>query len=132
MQYSSSVSITLLPYAVAAARTEGKLFINSVNRGENSLSGEGESIVVSGRPLGELLLEQDFPRVDAMKIDIEGHEYPALESFYRDADPRIWPHVLILEAVHIDPEQSPIELCLRHGYRLIEETKMNVVLERSA
>ena len=67
-------------------------------------------------------------RVDAMKIDIEGFERPALESLLSGSDQGLWPSILIMETYHDKGENSALALCLSKGYSVALETKLNSVL----
>ena len=122
----------VLPWAVTPKREQVALYPNQKNRGETSLNGQGESISVEGRPLTDVFGAADFSRVDAMKIDIEGAEHPALSQMFEDAPETLWPRLLLLEVRHDGEKDSTLELCLDSGYEIVLATKMNAVLRRAA
>ncbi len=43
------------------------------------------------------MAEEGFDRIDCVKLDVEGAEDLILEAFFRDAPPRLWPRLLIVE-----------------------------------
>ena len=83
------------------------------------------------RPLLDIVRDADFPRVDALKIDIEGMELPVLTHFIEHADPALWPAVIILEAQR-DEVTPALSYMNGVGYEVSERTRMNVVLHRTA
>ncbi|MGE0408157.1 MAG: FkbM family methyltransferase [Amphiplicatus sp.] len=124
----SGVDATIFPYAATGAAGAVRLRIDPQSRGLSRLDEDGEA--VEGRTIYMMLAEAGLGAVDAMKIDIEGHEYPALSAFFRDAPHALWPRLLLLETSQEDPTHSAKALALSKGYRARIETKLNTVLER--
>lgn len=123
-------NIRIYPYAAAANRGPLNFAVNSESRGLSKVDERGSSIV-QGAPLTEIIqAETGFPRIDAMKIDIEGHEYPALDSFFSTAPKSILPALIILEISHEDEQSSALARCEQAGYMASAQTKMNAVLKR--
>ncbi len=87
------------------ARGVGELLENPAQRGENTLAREeariagGERVVqqVELDTLLHLLESRAVQRVDALKIDIEGHEPPVLRHFFEHAPQALWPTIAITE-----------------------------------
>lgn len=124
----SGVQAEILPYAATAVRGPVKFSTNARNRGESRVAEDGTETAM-GVPLTEALAGSGVAAVDAMKVDIEGHEYPALEAFFRDAPEKLWPQFLILEISHETP-RSARDLVLGRGYQATHVNRLNAVFER--
>lgn len=114
--------------AVAVTTSDGPviLTIDGENRGRNSINGCGQAVEVEGRTLPSLIRERNITRVDAMKIDIEGHEIEALSPLFK-ASRSLWPKAICVE-IEGHGNACAAKFCLDHGYELIGETKMNALL----
>lgn len=119
--------VSILPYAATAAEGIVSFSVNRASRGMSRIAADGDSMV-EGRPLAALL--EDAPRIDAMKIDIEGHEYEALAPFFRDAPQARWPRLAIMEVSHESNGAPARNLLTEKGYRIAMETGLNAVLIR--
>jgi FkbM family methyltransferase len=128
-------TVKALACAVADKDGELTLFIDPNNKGESSvkvMSGvtTAGSIKVPSKKLLTLLEEQGFDRVDAAKLDTEGAEDIILETFFAEAPEQLWPRLLIMERGgnrwHIDLPA----LLVAKGYKVLEETRNNVIYER--
>ncbi len=112
---------------VALGAEEGQAWIETghANRGELRTGTSGTPVVL--RPLLSVVEWAGFPRVDALKIDIEGMEADVLGPYLKGAPPAMWPGIVILEARR--GEVTPaLEILLGHGYERQVQTRMNVVL----
>lgn len=121
--------IRLLPYAAAGEDGPLRFAVNAASRGLSHLDAAG-GLNVEGRTILSMLTEAaetDAPRLDAMKIDIEGHEYPALEAFLRDAPRALWPRLILCETAHESPARSAKALLVAAGYSEVLQTKRNFV-----
>lgn len=123
--------IAILPYAATAADGPVRFAVNVRSRGLSRVDPEG-GIEVAGRSLGSIFAEAGWARIDAMKIDIEGHERPALQSFFDQAPESLWPRLVILEIAHETPDRSAAALCCSAGYETTLRTKRNSVLVRTS
>jgi len=94
------------------------------NLGQTAVSTEGKGRRVPGRPLLDLLKENGVSHVDALKIDIEGHEIPVLEAFFNTAPRALWPKWIIGEIVGADGGAFQ-KMLVGRGYTLARATKMN-------
>lgn len=95
-------SVTVVPSAVGASSGKEHLFIpdsSSHNQGTASLTEHAtrEKIEVNCTTLDELVADLDLPRVDLVKIDVEGHE-PNVLAGGRNTLERFRP-VLVFEYV---------------------------------
>lgn len=121
--------------AVADKAGELTLFLDSRNEGESSMrtlrSSAANSVKVPALPLAQLLTSEGFDHVDAMKIDVEGAEDLILEPFLVPAHTALWPKLLILEDSTSKWNMDLTSLIERSGYRLIKQTRLNLVFARS-
>ena len=128
----SRTDITIEAVAVSGEAGTGVLGESEGNRGGIALQ---EQATIGGtkvplEPLISILDRNGIDHVDAMKVDIEGHDLVALTAFFRDAEPSLYPHRLLVE-IERDATTSPlIDLALDHGYKLAGLTRLNAMLER--
>jgi FkbM family methyltransferase len=130
-------SIKAVACAIADRDGEATLFVDSRNRGETGLKfvrpdGQSDGIVtVPAKTLTAFIEEERLPRVDALKIDVEGAEDIILEPFFRDAPVEIWPRLLILENGRERWQMDLVRMLGEKGYQMRLETRLNFVLERA-
>jgi FkbM family methyltransferase len=128
-------TIKALDCAVADYDGEITLFVDPDNRGGTSMriinsDLIGEYIRVQGKSLINIIAEEGYQRVDAMKLDVEGAEDVILEPFFRDSPESLWPRLLVIEFA---PERWAIdlaELLADHGYRQVLRTRQKAAFER--
>jgi len=133
-------NISIVPCAIAdddATRT--LRVVSRRNRGANSLlesgapdGGAGAAIEVPCRPLLDVLLEHGVERVSALKIDVEGYEYPVLRRFLADAPERLRPRAIVVEALGdriAVVGGSPVDLLVEHGYRTVNHGRFNFLMK---
>jgi len=146
--------LRVLQVAVSDREGEGVLHLAPGNRGENRLLAEGETrgpapaqgpvqgpthgptrggegalLSVPLRSLLTIVTEEGLPRIDALKIDIEGMEFRVLDHFFRSAPPALWPRLVITEH-HGTPDHDALQRLLHElGYRVTLQTGLNRVLE---
>ncbi|MEM7188882.1 MAG: FkbM family methyltransferase [Pseudomonadota bacterium] len=115
---------------VALGEAEGKAHITAshANRGELTIDEAGTPVAV--RPLTAVLDWAGFPRIDALKIDIEGFELPVLRHFLANTPEACWPGIVIMEA-HRGARTEALDLLLAHGYHVDAQTRMNAVMRRT-
>ncbi|MCB2112088.1 MAG: FkbM family methyltransferase [Parvularculaceae bacterium] len=113
----------------AASDTEGALGFSrdATSRGLSRVDPDGE-MRVNARPLHLMVSASGLERIDAMKIDIEGHEFTALSAFFKSAPPWRFPRFLILETSHEKEGASALGLALGAGYETRLRTRRNAVL----
>ncbi|MFK7792741.1 MAG: FkbM family methyltransferase [Devosiaceae bacterium] len=134
--FNPGVPIEAIPLAVADVDDVIQLFVDHGNAGETSMrrvavnAAMGDTIDVQAKPLLSILAECDLPRVDALKIDIEGAEDLALVPFFRDAPEALWPRMMIIENSPESWQTDCIALAKSKGYHVLAETRLNVVLGR--
>lgn len=121
--------------AVADKSGEVTLFLDPSNQGESSVKIIGSSratpVKVQARTLLELLQDEGFDHVDAIKLDVEGAEDLILEPFLQEAPRHLLPRLLILEDGSGRWQVDLVKLLQDNGYRLAERTRLNFILERT-
>lgn len=120
----------------AAGAADGELLIET--DGDNL----GASHIVSGNASGNafkvpslrllrILEEASVPRVDALKIDVEGYEDRVLTGFFRDAPVALWPRAVVIEHLSKDEWQDDcIADMVSRGYAIAGKTRSNTLLLR--
>ncbi|WP_112664549.1 FkbM family methyltransferase [Microvirga flavescens] len=127
-------TVKAIACAIADKAGELTLFLDPNNKGESSVKivgpNQSEAIRVPAIPLLDLIRQEGFSHVDAVKLDVEGAEDLILDPFLRDAPAELLPSLLLMENGR---GQWQIDLQKRleqRGYKLILQTRMNLVFER--
>jgi FkbM family methyltransferase len=135
IRQNPSCTIKAVDCAVADKTGELTLFLDPLNRGEASLkivnSSQTDAIRVPAVTLLDLLAREGLTRVDAIKLDVEGAEDLVLDPFFRDAPASLYPSLFIIANVPERWQSDVVGLLKSKSYRLILETRMNLVFERS-
>lgn len=118
-------------FRCAASSVDGmlKFSVNTGNRGESRVAADGARLVPA-RPILAMIIEAGLDGVDAMKIDIEGHEEEALAPYFRDSPAAFAPRLLILETSHQGASGGAERLAIAAGWRAALHTARNIVLIR--
>lgn len=84
------------------------------------------------RPLLAILRDAGVARIDALKIDIEGHEDQALLPFFADAPDALLPRRMVVELDRRIHANTPgcLEAFARRGYRRVAATHSNSMWQR--
>lgn len=127
-------SVKAVACALADKPGELTLFIDPTNRGESSVrilnSSAGTSVKVPAMTLLSLVEGEGYERIDAIKLDVEGAEDLILEPFLRDAPQTLWPGFIIIEDSRQRWQTDLAGLLERSGYKLVAQTRLNLVFER--
>lgn len=129
-------NIKVCPYALSDSDEPKDLMINTTNnRGGNSMvfsqtpwQKKDVKMKVPCKTLLGALNANEVHRIGALKIDIEGYEFPVLKRFFEDAPQDLYPKAIVVEAFGHTINRvtgSPIELLIRREYRLINHTSFN-------
>lgn len=121
----AGADVTVAPVALSDREGTLRIATEATNRGE--LAEHPEGAPVAARRLVDLVLDCGFPRVDALKIDIEGLEMPVLDHYFHTAPRMLWPRCVVLEARRGE-ETSALAHMLALGYEIQERTRLNAVL----
>ncbi len=121
--------VVVAPFAATDTARILRFHIDLHSRGGSKVDRAGE-ISVEGKPLIQLVNEAGLPKIDAMKLDIEGHEETALAPFLKAADADLLPTLIILETDRSARSSPAVDLLAAHGYEPQLRTRMNTVLKR--
>lgn len=134
IRLNAFANIKAIACAVADKTGELTLFIDARNSGESSVkivAVEGaDPIRVPAKTLLDLVREEGFSRIDAVKLDVEGAEDIILGPFLTDAPEHLFPSLLIVENGVGQWQIDLPGLLARHGYRQIARTRLNLVFDR--
>lgn len=124
---ASSGAEDVIVAEVALGATEGSAHLanSATNRGELSLASQGTRVAL--RPLLAVIQWAGFPRIDALKIDIEDMEEDVLRPYFQEAPRALWPAMVILEARR-GADTPALDVLRAEGYAISERSHMNVVL----
>jgi FkbM family methyltransferase len=131
---SGFAQVTLV--AAAAADADGELMIatDPDNLGACHIvagSPPADAFMVKSLRLQRILEEAGVPKVDTLKIDVEGFEDRVLIGFFRDAPAELWPRAVVIE--HLERgnwQQDCIADMISRGYREAGRTRSNTLLLR--
>jgi FkbM family methyltransferase len=134
IRLNSFANIKAIACAIADKTGELTLFIDANNSGESSVkivaAGGAEPVRVPGRTLLDLVLDEGFSRIDAVKLDVEGAEDIVLGPYLAEAPEGLLPSLLIMENGAEQWQVDLPRLLIRRGYRQIASTRLNLVFER--
>ena len=124
---ASEAKVQIIRAAVSDEPGTGHLAGGDENRGEARLQERkaGELVIID--TLARIALSHGLTRIDALKLDIEGHDLKALRAFFEAAPQSLFPRLLILETGR--DENSPlIDLCKTRGYGLEGRYGLNAIM----
>jgi len=129
---ASEADIDILPVAISDERGSGAMIGGETNRGEAHLGEKASGKdTVKIETLHSICKSRKLSHIDAMKVDIEGHDLRALTAFFKDAPEKLWPKLLILETGR-ETLTPLLELCTTQGYTITKRAGINSILERAA
>lgn len=111
-----------------------EFYINTTgNRGGSSFKPNNfankEKILVQCDTLLNILKSFNILNIDFLKLDIEGFEYKVLKNFFENSTEHLWPRFIILEYLHIDTYENPLELLKSMNYETILKTQYNIIMK---
>lgn len=126
-------NVKIVPCGVGGAPGKARMIEDETNRGGNHIN------LVSGGPsspdifvvttIPELCDGHGIECVDAMKIDIEGHDYAALESLFKSGRRDLFPQWIQVEVGRGDKGADLLRLCSGNGYSIAARTKLNAIMQ---
>ncbi len=124
--------IDVVPVALSDHQGTAVLYINLSQRGQNTVEASQASAAGGDRVTQTVELDTLHDRlqalgvqgIDALKIDIEGHELPVLRHFFGHAQVGMWPRIVLAEYAH-DADNSTTDLLHSVGYRTVLQTALN-------
>jgi hypothetical protein len=117
----------LIRSAISDLPGEANLSDGGGNRGEAQLSESGEAVSVE--TLVGLCERLGVTHIDAMKLDIEGHDERALRAFFDQAPKTLHPQLLIVET-SAENGATLIELAQAQNYLVSDSTALNAILKK--
>jgi FkbM family methyltransferase len=116
--------VHLNPLALGDHEGAVKLISGGGNKGENRVEATGAGATVPMTTLPSFLSRENITRIDALKIDVEGHETDVLTPLFQHCPRSVWPRLLICEVTHDDTHQLA-ELLAANGYTLAASGRLN-------
>ncbi len=134
--FNQGCGVKAIACAVADKDGEVTLFQDRDNRGETGLRfvrpdhrGDG-AIIVAARTLLSLIREENLPRIDALKLDVEGAEDLILEPFFRDAPEYLLPDIILVEDSGDRWQVDLLSILREKGYQQVMKTRLNLIFKR--
>jgi FkbM family methyltransferase len=126
--------ITVLPHALGDAAGVLEIEPNMADRGGARTRRVGATgsngYQVECKPLIQMLRQEGVPRIDALKIDVEGFEDRILMPFFQDAPQSLWPRFIIIEDSRESWGSDLFAEFQARGYKMVSRTRQNVMLDR--
>lgn len=108
----------------------GQWNLGSVKVTDARTGSKGKKLLsVPARTLSAIVDDAALPRIDFLKIDIEGHEIPALGPFLREAPAHLLPRMILAETKH-DRDAELAVLIISAGYHVTHHGRSDTVFER--
>jgi FkbM family methyltransferase len=132
------LNVRVLQTALGDTAGEAEFALDDKNMGGSSLrldrkAGAGKRLMrVPVRTLLEVVQTEDLPKLDALKIDVEGYEDRVLVPFFSTALPGLWPSMVIIEKSAQSWEVDCLEMLKDRGYKIVLDQPGNAVLVRTA
>lgn len=125
--------ITVQACGIGAESGWANMTRNARNRGANRIALTAEDVAGGFEvvPLEELCRRNGIKRIDALKVDIEGHDFAALEAFFASGTTDLYPEMIIAEVGRKKVDPPLIRLCTENGYKLLKRTHLNAIMTRS-
>lgn len=123
--------VTVIDRALGASHGQAVLHPPPGNAGAASLLGEGGGFPVAVMPLADLPALAGVPRIDVLKIDVEGFEDRVVVPFFRAAPRELWPQAVMIEIARAEDWAEDAVAALRDaGYRLDRAVPENLMFVR--
>ena len=134
-KFSKTAQISIVPCGVSDAVGTAVLHVDGENLGASGLSNDAKgesSIEIQVQPLIDILQTHNITHIDALKIDVEGHEDKALLPFLSTAPDSLLPTGVLMEISHGDKWQGDMMQALAdRGYRVKKQTRLNTLFDRA-
>jgi FkbM family methyltransferase len=123
------VPITTIPKALSDEAGVVAVELDQHDRGGTRTKKIGQTeastgtVRVPSQTLLDVLAGEGVDAVDALKIDVEGSEDVILAPFFRDAPPRLWPRLVIVEDSRPSWKVDLMSVMQGCGYQLIALTR---------
>lgn len=129
---ASGVTISTQPIAISATEGEAMLSADGEEGSRHLVEGASPGARrVRTRPLLDVANDAHLSRIDAMKIDVEGHEDKVLPPFLATAAQSLWPRLIVIEHLQRAAwNPDCIADAIGRGYEIAFVTRNNTVLRR--
>lgn len=129
-----STRILVMPIAAGRKKAEMELNLDPENQGQNSLIENKniglQKITVPIDTLKSIMSEVELEAPWALKLDIEGAEYPALLGFFENCSSKDnWPTWVQVEQYKNAELNKAIQYLFKLGYKKVFEGRMNWILK---
>lgn len=128
-------TVKAMACALADRAGEVTLFLDPLNMGEASIkivgSANAPALRVPAKTMMDVIRDEGFDHVDAVKLDVQGAEDLILEPFLATAPAHLLPRLLILENSQSRWQSDLHALLRKHGYTEVARTKLNAVYTRN-
>jgi len=132
------VPIKIIPNALSDEAGELAIELDRRDRGGtrtkkiDQAEAPPDTVRVSSQTLLEVLSLEGIDAVNALKIDVEGFEDVILHAFFREAPPRMWPQLVIIEDSRPSWKIDLVSIMLAKGYTLAaRSTHKNLILRQT-
>jgi len=117
--------------ALALGDHEGevRLISGAGNKGENRVEATGAGTAVPMTTLPAFLERAGITQIDALKIDVEGHEADVLAPLFALSPRSLWPRLLVCEVIQVGSDALG-RLLEQQGYQLTARGRMNAIFRR--
>jgi len=127
--------IEVMPFALGCEKGQLELNIDLDNEGQSSLVDNKiynlQREIVQVDILFSLLKGYKLDEPWALKLDIEGGEFPALLGFFESCSEKsLWPTWIQIEQYKNTPLTEGVGYLLNLGYEQVLESRMNVILKK--
>ncbi len=113
----------------ALGEEEGTAFLSRGrgNLGENEVTQEAVEggFEVDLRRLPAVMEERGIGKIDALKIDVEGHEVGVMKPFFAEVEKERWPRLIVCEVLEAVEDLEIGRLLLENGYELADRGRLN-------
>ncbi len=129
-------STRILPIALSDRCGTTRLQVLASNIGNTAIGAEGRAnyqdggIEVATETLLGLAERHELDRIDAIKMDIEGHEDVVLSAFFSSAPVSLWPRLLIFENNRALWSRDLLAEIVAKGYTVLKSGPGNAVVRR--
>ena len=125
--------IDLFECALGNKRGNTRLYLNKNDIGSSSLLKNSlftNFINVEVFSLIEILNTKDIKKIDVLKIDVEGFEDKIMKPFFEKSNKKLYPKIMIIEdSGKAEWKWDLISWMYKHGYKLVNRTKSNLILK---
>lgn len=135
---SGHAATRIVPHALSDRAGTVRLRVLAGNIGNTTIAGgeraryEDGGVEVRTETLLDLARRQGLDRIDAIKMDIEGHEETVLSAFFASAPDALWPRLLIFENNRAFWARDLVAEIATRGYDVLKLGPGNAVLRRQA